>query len=499
MKILVANRGEIAIRIMRACKELGCNSIAVYSEADAGALHTRYADEACYIGPSPAQKSYLNIDAIITAAIEKGADAIHPGYGFLSENEEFARRVEEAGMIFIGPTPETIAMTGDKLIARSSAREAGLPVLSGPDIPVGDTCDTDLDRLLIEHNQFPVMVKAISGGGGRGIRLAHNPDELKEMIDLARKESKASFGDDGIYLEPFINYARHIEVQIVGDGQGEILVLGERECSIQRRRQKLIEEAPAPNLNPGQRRQIHFYARQLGLKMRYRSLGTVEFLLDQNGRFYFIEVNPRIQVEHPVTELIYGVDLVRMQIRLAFEGKLPYSQDQLMMRGSAIEARILAEDPANGFLPASGKITYIQEPDGPGVRVDSALFQGMEVTTDYDSMIAKVIVWGEDREAAIDRLVRALNEFQLSGVSTTREFLSEIISQEKFIKGNVDTTFLDTFKPVIDKHNEAMEKIAALATALAIHHKKERRDRKQSVEANNWRKAAWQEQMRGTV
>jgi acetyl-CoA carboxylase biotin carboxylase subunit len=359
--------------------------------------------------------------------------------------------------------------------------------------------DRVLERLVAENQQFPVMVKAISGGGGRGIRLAHNPEELKEMIQLARKESQTSFGDDGIYLEPFVNFARHIEVQIVGDGDGNILVFGERESSIQRRRQKLIEEAPAPCLSDKQRQLVHDYARQLGEQMNYRSLGTVEFLWDQNGDFYFIEVNPRIQVEHPVTELIYGVDLVRLQIRLAFEGALPYSQDQLMRRGSAIEARILAEDPTNGFMPASGKITYIKEPDGPGIRVDSALFQGMEVTTDYDSMIAKVIVWGEDREAAIDRLGRALTEFQLSGVPTTREFLAEIITQERFVQGGFDTTFLDSFKPAVEKRNEAVEKIAALATALALHRKKQRQQRARQQDLNNWRKAAWQEQMKGTI
>jgi acetyl-CoA carboxylase biotin carboxylase subunit len=499
MKILVANRGEIAIRIMRACRELGCTSVAVYSEADAGALHTRYADEACLIGPAGATESYLNIDNIIAAALEKGVDAIHPGYGFLSENTEFANRVEEAGMVFIGPRPETIAKTGDKLVARAIARKAGLPVLSGPDIPIGEDQDVELERILAEHQDYPVMVKAISGGGGRGIRLANNPYELKEMIELARKESKTSFGDDGIYLEPFVDFARHIEVQIIGDGQGNILVLGERECSIQRRHQKLIEEAPAPNLSSDQREQVHCFARQLGEQMLYRSLGTVEFLLDRNGNFYFIEVNPRIQVEHPVTEVIFGVDLVRMQIKLAFEGQLPYSQEQLMMRGAAIEARILAEDSTNNFMPVTGKITYIHEPDGPGVRVDSALFQGMEITTDYDSMIAKLIVWGEDREAAIDRLTRALKEFQVSGVPTTREFLAEIIAQEKFIRGTVDTTFLNSFKPVPQKHTEAMEKIAALATALALHHKKQRQQQVQKVKANNWRKAAWQEQMRGTI
>jgi acetyl-CoA carboxylase biotin carboxylase subunit len=499
MKILVANRGEIAIRIMRACRELGCYSIAIYSEADVGALHTRYADEAILVGPSPAQESYLNIDAVITAAIEKGANAVHPGYGFLSENAEFAERVEQAGMIFIGPRANTIAQTGDKLVARQIARLAGLPVLEGPDNPVPDTEMYNADHLIVEHQRFPVMIKAISGGGGRGIRIAHNRVELKEMIEIARKESKASFGDEGIYLEPFVSEARHIEVQIIGDGKGNILVLGERECSIQRRHQKLIEEAPAPNLTAEQREQLHAYACKLGKAMDYRSLGTIEFLLDGNGNFFFIEVNPRIQVEHPVTELVYGIDLVRMQIKLAFEKELSHTQDQLVMRGSAIEARILAEDPMNGFLPASGKITYIREPDGPGVRVDSALFQGMEITTDYDSMIAKVIVWGEDRDAAIERLARALNELQLSGVPTTREFLAKIITQEEFINGNVDTTYLDRFRPVLEKHSEAMEKIAALATALAVHHNKRRQTKYMATSHNNWRKAAWQEQMKGTI
>ena len=499
MKILVANRGEIAVRIMRACRELGCTSVAVYSEADQGAMHTRYADEASLIGPAPAAESYLNIDKIIAAALDKGVDAIHPGYGFLSENTDFATRVEEAGLIFIGPRPETIALTGDKLQAREAARKAGLPVLAGPQVPIGENNELDLDAILENQHDFPVMVKAISGGGGRGIRLAHNRQELAEMIKLAQKESKASFGDDGIYLEPFVNYARHIEVQIIGDGKGDVLVLGERECSIQRRHQKLIEEAPAPNLTTEQREQIHSYARRLGKMMNYRSLGTVEFLLDTKGDFYFIEVNPRIQVEHPITELIFGVDLVRMQIRLAFEGQLPYTQDQLMMRGSAIEARILAEDPATGFMPASGKVTYIHEPDGPGVRVDSALFQGLEITTDYDSMIAKVIVWGEDRSAAIDRLTRALNEFQLSGVTTTRDFVVKVISQDQFVRGMVDTTFLDSFKPPEEKHSEEMEKNAALATALALHHKENRQRDTGDLAINNWRKIAWQEQMRGTI
>jgi acetyl-CoA carboxylase biotin carboxylase subunit len=498
MKVLVANRGEIAIRVMRACRELGFKSVAVYSEADHEALHARYADEACLIGPAEAKESYLNIEKIIQVAKEKQVDAIHPGYGFLSENELFARRVEEEGMIFIGPRPETIDLTGDKLAARSIARDAGLRVLAGPDLPV-DKESVDPEKLLGHVEvEFPIMVKAISGGGGRGIRIAHRREELFEMIRLARREAQASFGKDGIYLEPFVDQARHIEVQIVGDGKGTVLVLGERECSIQRRRQKLIEEAPAPGLTDEQRHDVHEYARKLGKKLGYRSLGTVEFLLDQNGRFYFIEVNPRIQVEHPVTELVIGLDLVRMQLRLAAEGSLRITQKDVFVRGAAIEARILAEDVSNNFLPATGKITYVKEPDGPGIRVDSAMYMGMDVTMHYDSLLAKVIVWGEDREIAVQRLRRALEEFQISGVPTDIEFLSKIVTQENFIGGNVNTTFLDNFKPNMEERSEALEKIAALAAAL-VEHKQKNRKPQRRVEQNNWRTTAWKEQMRGAL
>ncbi|MGD2026783.1 MAG: biotin carboxylase N-terminal domain-containing protein, partial [Anaerolineales bacterium] len=443
MKVLVANRGEIAVRVMRACRELGFKSVAIYSEADQEALHARYADESVFIGPAEAKESYLNIEKIVQVAVDKQVDAIHPGYGFLSENETFAKKVEEAGINFIGPRPDTIALTGDKLAARKYAREAGLQVLAGPDLPV-DKKSIDPEKLLTDVEvEYPLMVKAISGGGGRGIRIAHNRDELFNMIRDARQEAQASFGNDGIYLEPFVNKARHIEVQIVGDGKGKVVVLGERECSIQRRRQKLIEEAPAPGLSDQQRNEVHDYARLLGEKLNYRSLGTVEFLRDQEGQYYFIEVNPRIQVEHPVTELVVGMDLVRMQLRLAAEDQLRINQKDVFVRGAAIEARILAEDAAYSFLPATGKIRYVKEPDGPGVRVDSALYLGMDVTMHYDSLLAKVIVWGEDREIAVQRLRRALEEFHISGVPTDIEFLSSIIEQENFIHGDVDTTFLD--------------------------------------------------------
>jgi acetyl-CoA carboxylase biotin carboxylase subunit len=491
MKVLIANRGEIAIRIMRACRELDFSSVAVYSEADRDALHTRYADEACLVGPAEAKESYLNIDKIIDVALAKGVDAIHPGYGFLSENEPFARKVEDAGLTFIGPRPETIALTGNKLAARRIAREAGLKVLAGPGIPM----NKNLEELDVS---FPVMVKAISGGGGRGIRVAHNAEELIEMIEMARREARASFGSDGIYLEPFISSARHIEVQIAGDGQGNILILGERECSIQRRRQKLVEEAPAPGLSEAQRAEVHNYARSVGQALNYRNLGTVEFLLDRNGEFFFIEVNPRIQVEHPVTELVVGLDLVRMQLKLAAYGDLTWRQERIMERGVAIEARVLAEDVMNNFLPATGTITHLKEPDGPGVRVDSALYLGMDVTMHYDSLLAKVIVWGEDRETAVQRLRRALREFQINGVETDIEFLSEIVDDERFAAGEYDTTFLDSFRPDLKQPSEGLEKLVALATAL-VAHTQQKSKRTQPVQENNWRKAAWLEQMRGSI
>ncbi len=494
MKILIANRGEIAVRIMRTCRELGLPTVAVYSEADREALHTRYANEAIPIGPTSAAASYLSIPALLEAARRSGAEAIHPGYGFLSENADFARAVEEAGMQFIGPRPETIALTGDKLAARRAAREAGLPVLPGPDTPLSDELPEDLAAQV----NFPVLVKATAGGGGRGIRLARTSDELSQMIAAARQEAQAAFGDDRVYLEPLVQQARHIEVQILGDGHGHILCLGERECSIQRRRQKLIEEAPAPGLTEIQRREISESAMRLAAALNYRSLGTVEFLLDAEGQFHFIEVNPRIQVEHPVTELVTRMDLVREQLRLAAGRPLRYAQDYVDWRGVAIEARVLAEDPSEGFLPAGGTITYLKEPGGPGVRVDSALYQGMTVTTDYDSLLAKVCVWGENRAAAVTRLRRALWEFQIGGVATDLEFLLSIVESVSFVRGGVDTTYLENFQTQ-PRPNLTLERDAALAAALLAHRQQMERcasTAAASPAANEWRATAWKEQMR---
>jgi acetyl-CoA carboxylase, biotin carboxylase subunit len=494
VKVLVANRGEIAVRVLRSCQELGLKSIAVFSDSDDHALHIRYADEAVNIGPAQASQSYLNIDAVLDAARKTGANAIHPGYGFLSENPEFAKAVEDQGMIFIGPDPVTIALTGDKLEARRVAKEAGLPVLSGSDGPLQGEVPAELASQI----RYPILIKAVAGGGGRGIRLARNAKEFDGMLQAARQEALAAFGNDTVYLEQLVQSARHIEVQIIGDGKGNYLCLGERECSIQRRRQKLIEEAPAPNLNPEKRQQLYDDALRLAKALNYRSLGTIEFLMDQDDNYYFIEVNPRIQVEHPVTEMITRTDLVGAQLQLAMHGNLCYRQHQVKMQGWAIEARVLAEDPENGFLPASGMIDYLKEPGGPGIRVDSALYTGMPVTTDYDSLLAKVIGWGIDRDHAIRRLLRALGEFQIGGVPTDLEFLSQIIGSDSFQDGKADTTYLDTFRPIPVKPEVDLEKEMALAAALLTHNSKDRPAAQSEDSHRYWQMAAWREQMRTT-
>ncbi len=496
MKVLVANRGEIALRVMRTCRELGFPTVAVYSDADRDSSPVRYADESVHIGPTAAAQSYLNINAVLDAARKSGADAIHPGYGFLSENEDFARAVENAGMIFIGPRPETIALTGDKLAARRVAREAGLPVLPGRDLPLTEIIAGDLPKGVT----FPVLIKAVSGGGGRGIRLARSAGEMDQMISAARKEAQAAFGDDTVYLEPLVQNARHIEVQILGDGNGQILYLGERECSIQRRRQKLIEEAPAPGLSLSQRHHLYDAALKLAEALNYRSLGTVEFLLDPEGHFYFIEVNPRIQVEHPVTEMVTGIDLVKAQLLLAVEGRLHYTQDQIHLDGWAIEARVLAEDPSTDFMPVTGEIAYVGEPGGPGIRVDSALYVGMPITVNYDSLIAKVIAWSEDRPSAIRRLQRALSEFQIGGVPTDIEFLSQVIESESFMVGRADTTYLEIFQPAAPDGEDPVNQEVAVVAALLAYREQNRPGpaHQQQVNQNsNWLSAAWREQMRG--
>jgi acetyl-CoA carboxylase biotin carboxylase subunit len=488
-KVLVANRGEIAVRILRTCRELGIPSVAVYTSADQLALHVRYADEAVAIGERTA---YLDMEQILTAARKTGAKIIHPGYGFLSENSAFARAVEEAGLTFVGPHPETISLLGDKLASRQAAQEAGLPVLPGSDRPLPPELPLDMAAQMT----YPVLVKASAGGGGRGIRLARSADELPQVVEAARQEALAAFGDDSVFLESMVQQARHIEVQILGDGHGNVLCLGERECSIQRRRQKLIEEAPAPALPENIRTRLYEAAFQLGHRLNYRGLGTVEFLLDAQKDFHFIEVNPRIQVEHPVTEMVTGMDLVKEQLMLALGAPLRAMQEQVELRGAAIEARVLAEDPTQDFLPATGQIPYLKEPGGPGIRVDSALYQGMEVGAEYDSLLAKVIAWGENRPAAIRRLRCALDEFQIGGLATDLEFLKQIINSPRFVAGNVTTTYLEEFNPPQATQEPELERAVALAAALYAHQRREQQNSVQNGHLNPWQQAAWSEQMR---
>ncbi|GAP22767.1 acetyl/propionyl/methylcrotonyl-CoA carboxylase subunit alpha [Leptolinea tardivitalis] len=494
MRVLVANRGEIALRILRTCREMGLTGIAVFSDADRESLPVRYADEAIYIGKSPSAESYLNIHKILQAAKDTGANAIHPGYGFLSENSMFARMVEEAGLIFIGPRSQTIELTGDKLAARRIARQAGLPVLPGPDQPIQD----EIPSTLRQNITFPVLIKAVAGGGGKGIRLANDEAELEEMLSSARQEALKSFGDDTVYLEPLVQKARHIEVQIIGDGNGNILCLGDRECSIQRRRQKLIEEAPAPDLSPALRNHLYESALQMGKALNYRSLGTVEFLVDDRNDFYFIEINPRIQVEHPITEMVTGLDLVRAQLQLAKGEPLQFSQEDIITRGSAIEARIIAEDPDNGFLPVTGEISYIRESGGPGIRIDSALYPGLVITPEYDSLLAKVAAYAEDRNLAIRRLRRALKEFEVGGLSTDIDFLIQIIDSEPFLQGRATTTYVDTFQPIPSINDETFEMDLALTVAMIEHNKIHNRNKSEenSDGFSYWKFQAWKEQMR---
>jgi len=467
---------------------MGLPSVAVFTDVDESALHLRYADEAILIGE---KGQYLNIEKILEAARLSGATAIHPGYGFLAENPDFAQAVEAQGLTFIGPRPETVAMMGDKLAARRFSREAGLPVIAGTDEPLPQQFPLEMARKV----SYPVLVKAAAGGGGRGIRLARSPEELPGMVEAARREAKAAFSDDTVFLESLVQQARHIEVQILGDGEGNVACLGERECSIQRRRQKLIEEAPASGLSPELRRQIHEAALKLGRALRFRSLGTVEFLLDRKDQFYFIEVNPRIQVEHPVTELVTGLDLVKTQLSIALGEPMRAYPPTILPRGAAIEARILAEDTQEGFLPSTGQVLYLKEPGGPGIRVDSALYQGMSVGADYDSLLAKVIAWGEDRPAAIQRLRRALNEFQIGGLSTDIDFILQIIESPQFVSGDITTTYLETFQPIPTSTEPGLERDLALAAAMFAHQQRNPKVAPEARQGSHWQMIAWKEQM----
>ena len=439
-KILIANRGEIALRIHRACREMGIHTVAVHSTADEDAMHVRLADESVCIGPPPSKDSYLNIPALLSAANITGADALHPGVGFLSENADFAQMVEEHGLVFIGPKPEHIALMGDKVAAKREAQSLGIPVVPGSDGAIED--DAEAQRVAAEIG-YPVLVKAASGGGGRGMKVVHGPDELAGGLKLARNEAKASFGDATVYIEKYLGRPRHVEVQVLADGQGSALHLGERDCSLQRRHQKLLEEAPSPALNAAERAGIGNRVAEAMVGMGYRSAGTIEFLYE-DGEFYFIEMNTRLQVEHPITEAITGIDIVREQIRIAAGMPLTLTQDEVKFNGHAIECRINAEHPTT-FVPSPGLVTDYHAPGGLGVRVDSGLYSGYRVPPHYDSLIAKLIVHGQTRNECLMRLRRALEEFVVEGVDTTIPLHQALISDNDFINGDYDIHWLEAY------------------------------------------------------
>ena len=440
-KILIANRGEIALRIQRACRELGVPTVAVYSEADEDSLHVRFADEHICVGPPPGRESYLNMASIIAAAEITGAEAVHPGYGFLAENAEFAEACSRSGIVFIGPTPEQISKMGDKAAARQAMIAAGVPTVPGSD---GFAPDEDAAAAEAGSIGYPVMIKAAAGGGGKGMRAAEDEKELRRSFSVARNEAEANFGNPTLYLEKLILQPRHVEIQIFGDRHGALVHLGERDCSIQRRHQKLIEEAPSPAVSPELREAMGEAAVRGARAIGYQGAGTVEFLLAPDGQFYFMEMNTRIQVEHPVTELVTGVDLVKEQIRVAAGERLRVTSTPPMM-GHAIEVRINAEDPDRNFMPSPGTITALHKPGGPGIRVDTHIYAGYAVPPFYDSMLAKLIAYGKTREEARIRACCALEEFVLEGVSTTAPFLRKVMSHPDFVDGEFDTGFLERF------------------------------------------------------
>jgi len=466
-KILVANRGEIALRVMRSAKEMGIQTVAIFSEADRLAPHVRYADEAVCIGQAPSKESYLRIDKIIDICKKLNVDAVHPGYGFLSENAGFSSACRDEGIIFIGPSPEAIEIMGNKLAAKDAVKKFNIPLVPGTDYAITDVNEA---KKIAQEVGFPVLIKAAAGGGGKGMKTAYNIDEFEELMNLAISEATSAFGDGSVFIEKFVTSPRHIEIQILADQHGNIIHLNERECSIQRRHQKVIEEAPSSILTPKLRRNMGNAAISVAWACNYVGAGTVEFLLDENMNYYFLEMNTRLQVEHPVTEYICHVDLVKEQINIAMGKPLQYTQGDISIKGHAIEARIYAEDPKNNFLPAIGTLSTYIPPQGKGVRVDGGYEEGMDVSIYYDPLIAKLIAFGKTREKAINRMIRALEEYRIAGVKTTIGFCRFVMEHEAFKSGNFDTNFVAKyFKPeYLDKDQEDEREVAALLAAKVI-------------------------------
>jgi acetyl-CoA carboxylase biotin carboxylase subunit len=466
-KVLIANRGEIAVRVMRACREMGIATVAVYSAVDRGSLHVRYADEAYLIGAAASTESYLRIDRILDAAQRSGAEAIHPGYGFLAENPDFARACESAGIIFIGPPVQAMELMGSKTASRQAVMVAGHPVVPGTDHNL-ETFE-DVARVA-DGIGFPIMLKASAGGGGKGLRLVHAAGELESAYRTACAEAQNAFGDPSVYIEKYLEQPRHVEIQILGDVHGNLIYLGERECSLQRRHQKVMEECPSPLIDADMRRRMGETAVRVGKLAGYFNAGTVEFLVDPDRNFYFLEMNTRLQVEHPVTEMVVGIDLVKEQLRIAAGEPLRWRQEDVVMRGAAIECRIYAEDPANNFFPCPGLIRRLQAPRGPGVRSDSGVYEGWTVPIEYDPLLAKLVIWGSDRTEAIARLRRALAEYEVFGIQTTIPFFRRVAEHADFLAGKIDTGFIDRALAegilAPDEVPAETERVALLAAAL---------------------------------
>lgn len=463
-KLLVANRGEIALRIMRSAREMGISTVAVYSDVDRLSPHVLYADEAVLLGPAPSNQSYLVIDKIIDACKQTGADAIHPGYGFLSENAEFARRVKAAGITLVGPSPEAMEIMGNKLSAKAAALKYNIPMVPGTEEAINDINEAKIRAVEVG---FPILIKAAAGGGGKGMRIVDRVEDFEEQMHLAVSEATSAFGDGSVFIERYVGSPRHIEIQVLGDNHGNIVYLFERECSVQRRHQKVVEEAPSAVLTPAIREAMGKCAVDVARSCNYTGAGTVEFILENNKDFYFLEMNTRLQVEHPVTEMITGVDLVKEQIKIARNEKLSFSQEDLKINGHSIELRVYAEDPCNNFLPDIGKLETYTIPQGLGVRVDDGFVEGMDIPIYYDPMIAKLVTHGKNREEAIERMIRAIDDYQITGIETTLAFGKFVMEHEAFKSGNFDTHFVKNFfKPeYLNKYDEQEAEIAAISIA----------------------------------